>query len=826
MIAFALLLLAQSPAPDAPPPAPPATAPATADGDAATDSGPATATTTTEGATAATGLADADGWHVVSVSGEPHLPDGRPTQGACGWEQDVIVERAGSVHAAGADLKRAVYAVPCVKDDGGALVAGPPRVRLMADTSPRPLRDSDVQQAIESHDKAVAECQRRDPAGRGLLNLHWSIDPTGRPVDIAVRAGTLKSDAIARCVVAEIQTWDFPKHAVAAGVPVDYAFGFDGSSSPVNEELGRPRCKPGEKPKDAAQLKEGEVACVELVPRPCAQGEEPLPADQMPAGELPCKEMASDRGVPFLKGELTHFGDVQLTNPKSSVGVRLGVAVIDNVYFAQAEPNLNLHYGDFSLGLGAPLRFEIADLTQLNLADPSTTGTVFANAGRFRTEDWDQIEDFLRPLRFITYGKKEDRLFVDVNRVHAVTIGHGQLVRRYQPNIDIDEDKLIAEVDGYTDVGGVELMAGPFPVPRVVGGLVFVKPLGAFVGDDDTLQKSWSIGATYVTDLNAPTALEKRLSPADGRVQLAVDPSNQLVWRGRENPVGDMVQGAGLDTELKVFKNEFLDVKTYVDYSQLFFPADSSAAQAFPAFSGGGATVGTLLRMSFGRTPVRPIEDESDEVRAGRKPREMKAAHALRVRVEGRAFDAQYLPSYFNTMYEIDRLQYGFAEGNARGELPTKIAFLAAQKGQPLRLGYYVEASYDWVDVVGITAVYEDAYAAGQATLPVTARNFALHAETTGLGFLQLFATYHYRNFDDFKGLFSFSTDNEILYMGGRIELLPFLFINAAAERSFRVGFDNDDLAKQVDAHGNRFSSIGFENVWASSVDVELGWQF
>lgn len=54
------------------------------------------------------------------------------------------------------------------------------------------------------------------------------------------------------------------------------------------------------------------------------------------------------------------------------------------------------------------------------------------------------IEDFLRPLRYISWGRKEDKLYVDVNRVHSVTLGHGQLVRRYTPNIDIDEDNLFA----------------------------------------------------------------------------------------------------------------------------------------------------------------------------------------------------------------------------------------------------------------------------------------------------------------------------------------------------------------------------------------------
>lgn len=561
-------------------------------------------------------------------------------------------------------------------------------------------------------------------------------------------------------------------------------------------------------------------------PRPCAQGEKPLQQEQLPPGGVPCVEVESERGVPFLKGELTRFGDVQITNQRSSFGVGIGAAALDDALFLQLRPDLNVHWGPFSLGLGTPLRFEILDLSHLSLNDPSSAGTVFAETGRFRTEDWDQLEDFFRPLRFLRWGKKEERLYVDVNRVHPVTLGHGQLVRRYNPNLDIDEDNLMVAADGYTDVGGVELIAGPLPLPRLVGGLFFVKPLGGFVGSDNVLGKSWSIGITAVSDLNAPTVLDGRANPADGRAQLAVDSSGQFLWSGRNNPIGDTVQGVGLDTEVKVLKLDIVDIKLYADWSQLFFPADHSPAQAFNAFSSGGATVGGLVRMSFGQTPVRPIEAESEEVKAGRAPREMKAAHAMRIRVEGRTFDPRYLPSYFNTMYEVDRLQFGTVEHGARASLPTKIASLAAQEGEPWRLGTYLEASYSWIDAVGATVVYEDALALGLASQPVRGRNLAIHLETTGWGFLQLFASYHYRNFDDFNGLFTFATDNEILYGGGRIELLPILFINAGVQRAFRLGFTEDDVERVEDSHGRRYSSVGLENVWAGTLDVELGWQF
>ena len=594
---------------------------------------------------------------------------------------------------------------------------------------------------------------------------------------------------------------------------------------------GKRVCGPAEKP----IMNKGEPNCVAPPPpRPCAVGEQPKPGGLLKDGETACAELAIDRGVPLLKGELTSMGDVVLVNSRTSFGVGLGLTVIDDVVFAVARPDVNLQFGKFELGLGAPLRFELANLKGIDLLSGDPVGDATKNAGRFRTEDWDQLEDFVRPLRYVSWGKKEDQLYADLNRVHASTIGHGQLVRRYNPNLDFDEDNLFAQVDGYGAWGGVELMAGPFPLPRLLGGLAFVKPLGilgAFVpvGEDNSylreLASSWSIGFSYVTDLNSPTGLETRNNPADQRPQLIVDSANQFLWKNRNNPIGDVVQGVGIDTEVKVLKvGSILDLKVYGDYSHLIFPGDSSTAAAFAPFSGGGATVGGLLRMSFGEKPVRGIEEEDAETQAGRKAREKKAAHGLRVRLEGRTFAPTYLPSYWNTMYEVDRFQFGFDDN--RITLPTKIRYLADQAEDPWRVGYAAELSYAWVDVVGVTAAFEDAYPLG-GTDPVRGKNLALHLESKGLGLLQLFGTYHFRNFEaaELDRLFSFESDNEIVFIGGRMQLLPILFINAGAQRAFRVAFSPDDTTGP-DKDGLRYTSIGLKNAWSYGLDVELGWQF
>ncbi len=789
-----------------------------------------------------------DGWTITEAQSDRRSPDGKPTKDACGYERDVIVERTKD----GKDeASLGVLLVPCVVGPTGLPIAGTPSLNLPPpfDTPKKgsvaaaadievgvtgALAQADVVAVVLAHRAALDACHA---AGKGgALVTRIVVNSAGVALEAAGLSGPLKGTVVDKCVAAAVKSWAFSKPT--DGHPAVISLGVTFQDKPgvlaaTGAAVGEP-CKAGEQPKKAGELKPGELACTVAKvqkPRACAHDEKPKAAADLAAGELACKPEESERGVPFLKGELTHLGDVQLTNSHSSFGVALGATVIDNVYFAVVRPDLNLRFGDFGLGLGAPLRFEIVNLSKIDFAG-NVVDDVFGDAGRFRSEDWDQLEDFLRPLRYLTYGKKEDHLYIDLNRVHATTIGHGQLVRRYAPNLDIDEDNLFAQVDAYGDYGGVELMAGPFPLPRLVGGLTFVKPMGIMKAFSeatteeaehtymDTLANSWSVGLSYVTDLNAPTGLTRA-----GDL-LAVDAANQLVFRNKQNPVGDTVQGIGIDTEVKVLKIDNVDVKVYGDYSHLFFPADSSEDEAFKAFNGGGATLGGLLRVSLGETPVRAFDDEDDETRAGKKPREKKAAHAFRVRLEGRTFAPTYLPSYFNTTYEVDRFQFGFDEN--RGALPTKIGALAAQKGGPFRVGYYLEASYQLVDGLGITALFEDAAPLGKSDEKDAAtKNFALHFETQGLGWFQFFASYHYRNFatKDFNKMFSFATDNELLYTGVRLQLLV-LFINVGVQRSFRLGFGPDDAPGVVDKKGQRFTSVGLENVFAGGLDFELGWQF
>jgi TonB family protein len=773
-----------------------------------------------------------DGATILGVTSEKRLPDGRVTSEPCGFEHDVVVEypitRAPGEAGPSRAVERAVLRVPCVKGERG-LVAGAPLL-VLVDKAPVELPKTETPPESEPvADDASApfvpvQAASIDKKARLKEGFHRAQGPLIAggtrlygvvALDVDVRKdGTVADARVVRSAnprldeetITAVKRFLFHPALAAA------------ASGDGKAPAGNPTAVDSTLPVDIEWTKD------------------PVP------GELR-RDYTEDDVVlvdtAFLKGELSNLGRVQLVNPANSLGVGLGFAAINNQIYLHVRPNADLHYGKFSLGLGTPLRFQLFDLNGVQPLQPETYELATKDAGRFRTEDWDRLfvlpySDWIRPLRYASYGKKEDQFFFEVQRVNPITIGHGQLMRRYAPNVDIDESNLFAELDAYADFGGVELIAGPLPIPRIVGGLVFVKPLGLFM--DDTLSKSLSFGASYVTDLNAPTTLYRSIDPVLGRPQLAVD-LQRFVYPERDSIIGRQVQGAGIDAEVKALKWEFIDLKVYADYSHLVFPDIPEAN--IDAFNGGGATVGALLRLSFGSTPVRAFSEESEDVRFGRLPREMKAAHAARFRGEARAFSPQYLPSYWNPLYEIDRFQLsnGLVDENQRASLPTKVEFLASQANEPWRAGYYLEASYSWVDVLAVTAVYEDAWKLGGDFLDVpAAKNFILHAETAALDlwelfWLQAFATYHYRNFglQDWVRLGQFTTDNEVLYVGGRLQILILAF-NLGVQRAYRINFLEEDLGSLRPVRQNgpplRHTSVGQQSQYNFNFDVEIGWSW
>ncbi|MEN9796900.1 MAG: hypothetical protein RL653_596 [Pseudomonadota bacterium] len=509
---------------------------------------------------------------------------------------------------------------------------------------------------------------------------------------------------------------------------------------------------PGGTGGDGMDRDAGPAAHAVLPPPPPAPPPASAPTPPLVQG-APAQAVVPQPTYPgFVKGELSQFlGADRVVTRNNRVGISLGLDRIGDTFYGLVEPQVDLRFLDnrLALGLGVPLRFELFSLGGSSLVSVN-------NVGRIRREDYDQPGEYARVLKYLTFGSKEDNVYVNVGQRYASSIGHGTLVRRYAPNIDVNRARISAQVDAYNDYGGVELLTNDVVDWNLLAGLAFVKPLAFF--SQDPVARSLSVGVSVASDRSAPHVLTT--DPVTGVRQ--VDSSGHLQASRRSATL------VGIDAEVKVLKTRHADIKPYVDYS-------------FHTRGDGGLTAGVLGRFNVGERTV----------------------HAFRVIAEGRALGARYLPSYFDTFYEVERFmaRQVTSPWPAANAYETKQQYvLSGDLGN--RLGYYLEASYGVRRNIGVTVALE-----GTSTSPQ--KNLVAHLELPALDWLQFFGSYYKRGFTQFSDVTKLDSQS-IFFAGARLKALPVLFINARAFKSFQA---NQELQR-------------YDNTFGFAVDVELGLEF
>ncbi len=478
-----------------------------------------------------------------------------------------------------------------------------------------------------------------------------------------------------------------------------------------------------------------------------SEGESSGPAPK-PKDEVSCLDPEKCKKYrEFVKGELLTVGATDLLGNRNRAGVKLGYRAIGHTHFGTVEPGTDLRFSDFHLGLAVPLNIEVWDGTGGLVAIDASGGGAdvgvngFDNAGTIRPEDWDHWRDYLRVLKHVGWGRKEDFFYVNVSQDGAASIGHGLIMKRYMPQVDIDTTRVGMQLDAYLDwLGGFEFYTNDVTNWSMLGTLAFVKPLGPFI--DSVMARSFSIGFSLVTDRSAPSILAR----SNGKIALDPDLDNTA-------PLAQSTTSAsiwGIDAELKVVKTDNVDVKVYLDYSNM-------------VDAGYGMAAGTLGRFNVGTDLV----------------------HAFRARLESRFFTGNYEPSYFDSFYEIDKWQflsganrYGTgADPSANIRTKYDVITNRLDDGQ---FGYFVEAAYSILGYLSLGAALE-----GQS--PDSSYNLLVHLDAPVLDILRLKATYQKRHFEDFGQAFTFLEDNEWLSAMVRLQVLKILFLNAEAGHLWRL---------------------------------------
>ncbi|MDZ7346674.1 MAG: hypothetical protein ONA69_07775 [candidate division KSB1 bacterium] len=219
--------------------------------------------------------------------------------------------------------------------------------------------------------------------------------------------------------------------------------------------------------------------------------------------------------------------------------------------------------------------------------------------GKLRSQDWDQPTDILQQIRYIRWGRKNDPLYVHAGTMDAARLGHGSVLNYYTNAASYDSRKFGGAVDIDFGYFGFESVFSNFARAEIIGGRVYGRPLRSVL--DVPVLKNLTLGGTLVRD---------------------VDPDGV-------SATSDGVSVYGADLELPIVKKSSLGLYFYYDWSQIY--GYSSIEQKSRTF-GNGHYGGVAFDLSS-----------------------LAGNTELHAKFERRVLSKEFVPSFFDAFYEIQR---------------------------------------------------------------------------------------------------------------------------------------------------------------------------
>ncbi len=390
----------------------------------------------------------------------------------------------------------------------------------------------------------------------------------------------------------------------------------------------------------------------------------------------------------------------QYMQPPDPFSFDAGVNKFNNDYYLYIAPTINLNFGgDFGMSLTAPLNILMYDQDP---KDPSV------KLGSIRKIDYDQKSDYLRIINNIWYGTYglykpgETTFSFYAGKIFDGYIGHGTIVNRYVNNQRIDIYNVGVMADYNSDYGGVQVFTNSVYTHEVGSARAYIRPLAiAFrlfdiatgrsqlfsmmqigqgnVADEAGRKKVYEEAGVDPEDREKYRAIvenEKTKQPVEGMVpidkkpetvqqrakaffnqdnfvnrfaigyttafdtkaptQLAFDTTGRLRLDTNNNPLVEQSEKLtiqGMDAEYKLISTKYIEITPYYDLNTIKTLNNAKGTHSGAMFRFGGKDI------------------------------------YAKIKPEYRNMDANYIPMYFDSFYELERFQ-----SNVNSKIPeTKL---------------------------------------------------------------------------------------------------------------------------------------------------------
>lgn len=385
--------------------------------------------------------------------------------------------------------------------------------------------------------------------------------------------------------------------------------------------------------------------------------------------------------APCLAQEPGALPPLESSQSKSMMGGEVGFARVGEDYFTTLALLTELEFSPVYVGFQLPLKIRVID------NDPQSDHW-------YRDEEWDEVSDWTRILRYLQYGKPNDEFYARLGELAASSIGHGTIVSRYYNNLDIDHYYTGLATNLNLERGGAQFLVNNMMGWNLVGLRGYLRPLSFALASPGALARSFKAGMSFVSDFTAPWSIK-----TDALNRPRMDDENNLLFES------DTAWFMGVDAEVDLYADDVVAITPYTDlnFNDL----------------GVGWHLGLL-------TALKALQSE------------------FSLRLEYRALTARYAPSYFNSLYEQEKWSF---LPLANGDVVPKLRYFE-EADLDGRQGIYAELFMNIQGLVGIGGAYEDYQGPDNASV-------MLRADLAKIRGVQLAAYYTRRNFDGASELFS-----------------------------------------------------------------------
>lgn len=281
--------------------------------------------------------------------------------------------------------------------------------------------------------------------------------------------------------------------------------------------------------------------------------------------------------------------------------------------------------------------------------------------GNIRKEDFNTASDYLSIIRYIRYGLKYDPVYIKLGALDYYTLGHGSIMYQYNNSPSIDNRKIGLVTDIDFGSFGFESIYSTFAEAGVVGLRAYVRPLKFTTAADIPIISNLELGASYAADFNKYSGVEIDTSyiPSLRVPPLPVPPTPVVstVDKGR-------MQIVGLDLGLPLIRSSMFNLELYSDFAKII---------------NYGSGVATGVKVDLNGLGI------------------LNASAKL----ERRFNQAHYIPSYFNSLYEIQRYNVDTLTGTT-----TSKATLLANITNPDN-GIFGELGLHFLGVLDVIGSYQ-----------------------------------------------------------------------------------------------------------------------